>query len=176
MNKPIINIVLYEPEIVGNTGNIIRNCVAFDSQLHLIRPYGFLLKDKFIKRSSTNHLDTHRIHEYDDWTDFMNKNKKENNHFFFYTKRAKKDPSKFNYSNLEADNIFLVFGKESTGIPKSILEENKDTLVRIPMTKDMISLNISNTVSIATYEVLKQFDFFDLDKEYENDNEEEKIF
>ena len=148
----MINIVLYEPEIPGNTGNIMRTCVATGSKLHLIEPLGFQLTDKTIKRSGVNYIDKLNYTTYLDFDDFLSKNKGE---YYFFTRYGKVPHSSFDYSD-SSKNIYLIFGKESTGIPKSILRNYLDRCIRIPTTKDVRALNLSNCVALATYEVLRQ--------------------
>ena len=148
----MINIVLYEPEIPGNTGNIMRTCVATGAKLHLIEPLGFQLNDKTLKRSGVNYIEKLEYTTYMDYEDFLSKNKGE---FYFFTRYGKKPHTSFDYSN-ENKNIYLIFGKESTGIPKEILKEHLDKCIRIPTTQDVRALNLSNCVAIATYEVLRQ--------------------
>ncbi len=154
----MINIVLYEPEIPGNTGNIMRTCVATGSKLHLIEPLGFQLTDKTIKRSGVNYIDKLDYTTYLDFDDFISKNKGE---YFFFTRYGKKPHSEFDFTD-KSKNIYLIFGKESTGIPKEILKNYLDKCIRIPTTKDVRALNLSNCVAIATYEVLRQQDYNDL--------------
>jgi len=154
----MINIVLYEPEIPQNTGNIMRTCVATGAVLHLIEPLGFILNDKTIKRCGVNYIEKLEYHVYKSWKDFLSKNV---GTFYYFTRYGKKPHTSFDYSNKE-ENIYLVFGKESTGIPKEILKNNLDTCMRIPMTENVRALNLSNCVAIVTYEVLRQQDYRDL--------------
>lgn len=154
----MINIVLFEPEIPGNTGNIMRTSVATNSKLHLIKPLGFSLEDKYVKRSAVNYLENLDYEVYENWDDFKSKNK---GTFYYLTRYGKKPHTSFDYSNKD-ENIYLVFGKESTGIPKEILKEELDHCMRIPMTKNVRALNLSNSVAIMVYEVLRQQDFNDL--------------
>lgn len=154
----MINIVLYEPEIPQNTGNIMRTCVATNSKLHLIKPYAFILNDKYLKRSGVNYIDKLEYYEYDDWNDFISKNKGD---FYYFTRYGHKPHTSFDYSD-SSKNIYLIFGKESTGIPKEILKKDLDHCMRIPMTKNVRSLNLSNCVAICTYEVLRQQNYNDL--------------
>lgn len=154
----MINIVLFEPEIPGNTGNIMRTSVATNSKLHLIKPLGFSLEDKYVKRSAVNYLENLDYEVYENWDDFKSKNK---GTFYYLTRYGKKPHTSFDYSNKD-ENIYLVFGKESTGIPKEILKEDLDHCMRIPMTKNVRALNLSNSVAIMVYEVLRQQDFNDL--------------
>ena len=154
----MINIVLFEPEIPGNTGNIMRTCVATNSKLHLIKPLGFSLEDKYVKRSDVNYLEHLDYTVYENWDVFKSKN---SGTFYYLTRYGKKPHSSFDYSN-NNENIYLVFGKESTGIPKEILREDLDHCMRIPMTDKVRALNLSNSVAIMVYEVLRQQDFNDL--------------
>ena len=146
------NIVLYEPEIPGNTGNIMRTCVATDTKLHLIKPLGFSLEDKYLKRSSANYLDGLNYEVYENYEDFLSKN---SGKFYYFTRYGKKPHTSFDYSNKD-ENIYLVFGKESSGIPKEILKDNLDNCMRIPMTDKVRALNLSNCAAIVIYEVLRQ--------------------
>ena len=149
----MINVVLFEPEIPQNTGNIMRTCVATNVVLHLIKPLGFKVDDKTIKRSGVNYIDKLMWFIYEDWDDFLTNNS--DGKFYFLTRYGHKPPGNFDFSNT-FDNIYLVFGKESTGIPKSILKPHLDTCIRLPMTDNVRSLNLSNTVAIMVYEVLRQ--------------------
>lgn len=154
----MINIVLYEPEIPTNTGNIMRSCVGTGARLHLIKPLGFSLDEKSVKRSGANYIDKLNYEVYENYEDFLSKNQ---GTFYYFTRYGKKPHSSFDYSNKD-ENIYLIFGKESSGIPKEILKDNLDRCMRIPMTKDVRSLNLSNCVAIVLYEVLRQQDYNDL--------------
>lgn len=154
----MINIVLYEPEIPGNTGNIMRTAVATNSKLHLIEPLGFSLDEKYLKRSSANYMDKLNYEVYPNWDDFKSKNE---GTFYYLTRYGKKPHTSFDYSDSN-ENIYLVFGKESSGIPKEILRNDLDRCMRMPMTKDVRALNLSNTVAIMVYEVLRQQNYNDL--------------
>jgi tRNA (cytidine/uridine-2'-O-)-methyltransferase len=154
----MINIVLFEPEIPQNTGNIMRTCVATNAKLHLIRPLGFHLDDKSIKRSGVNYIDKLDYQIYDDYNDFKSKNI---GTYYFLTRYGNKPHTSFDYSNSN-ENIYLIFGKESTGLPKSLLEDNLDHCMRIPMTDKVRALNVSNSVAIMVYEVLRQQNYNDL--------------
>ena len=153
----MVNIVLYEPEIPENTGNIMRTCAAVNAKLHLIRPLGFALSSSVIKRSGVNYIDKVDYTLYDDFDDFLDKNKGE---FYFFTRYGKKSHSEFDYR--EDKNIYLIFGKESTGIPKEILRNYLDRCVRIPCSDNVRCLNVANSVAIAVYEVMRQLDYPDL--------------
>ena len=148
----MINIVLFEPEIPTNTGNIMRTCVATGSVLHLIEPLGFLLNDKTIKRCGVNYIDKLKYYVYPSYEDFLSKN---SGKFYYFTRYGHKPHSSFDYSGA-SKNIYLVFGKESTGIPKEILKPHIDNCMRMPMTANVRSLNLSNTVAIMLYEALRQ--------------------
>ena len=154
----MINVVLYEPEIPQNTGNIMRTCVATDTKLHLIKPLGFEIDDAHLRRSGVNYIDKLDYEVYENYEDFKNKNK---GTYYFFTRYGKKTHSDFDYTNKD-ENIYLIFGKESSGIDKKILKDNLDHCMRIPMTEDLRSLNLSNCVAIVVYEVLRQQDYRDL--------------
>ena len=154
----MINIVLYEPEIPQNTGNIMRTCVATGSKLHLIKPLGFKLDDSHMKRSAVNYLDNLDYEVYENFEDFKEKNI---GTYYYLTRYGKKPHTSFDYSNKD-ENIYLIFGKESTGIPKEILSKDLEHCMRIPMTDKVRALNVSNSVAIMVYEVLRQQDYRDL--------------
>lgn len=154
----MLNVVLFEPEIPGNTGNIMRTCVATNTKLHLIKPLGFSLEEKYIKRSGVNYIQNCDYHVYENWEDFLKQNQ---GTMYFYTRYGHKTHDSFDYSNLE-ENIYFVFGKESTGIPRSILKPHLDSCARIPMTNQVRALNLSNSVAIVVYEALRQQNYRDL--------------
>lgn len=154
----MINVVLFEPEIPTNTGNIMRTCVASDTVLHLIKPLGFKLDEASLKRAGVNYIDKLEYHVYENWEDFKSKNQ---GTYYYFTRYGKKPHTSFDYSNKE-ENIYLIFGKESTGIPTDILREDLDHCMRIPMTANVRALNLSNCVAIMVYEVLRQQDYRDL--------------
>lgn len=156
----MINIVLYEPEIPQNTGNIMRTCVATDAHLHLIEPLGFKIDDKTVKRCGVNYIDKLNYTIYKNFDEFLNNNKGE---FYFFTRYGKKPHTEFDFSN-KNDNIYLIFGKESTGIPKELLRNYLDKCTRIPTTSNVRALNLSNCVAVATYEVLRQQNYPNLSK------------
>lgn len=154
----MINIVLYEPEIPQNTGNIMRTCVATNSKLHLIKPLGFKLDDSHVKRSAVNYFENLDYEVYENFEEFKSKNI---GTYYYLTRYGKKPHTSFDYSN-KAENIYLIFGKESTGIPKEILKNDLEHCMRIPMTDKVRALNVSNSVAIMVYEVLRQQDYNDL--------------
>ena len=154
----MINIVLYEPEIPANTGNIMRTCVATNSHLHLIKPLGFSLEDKYIKRCGVNYIDKCVYTIYENIEDFFSKNKGE---YYFLTRYGHKPHTSFDYSD-NTKNYYFFFGKESTGIPPHILKPYIDRCMRIPMTSNVRALNVSNSVAIMVYEALRQQNYNDL--------------
>ena len=154
----MINIVLFEPEIPGNTGNIMRTCVATNSKLHLIKPLGFSLDEKYIRRSGVNYIDKCDYTVYENIDEFFDKNKGE---YYFLTRYGHRTGDSFDYSD-SSKNIYFIFGKESTGIPKEILKPYIDRCIRIPMTSNVRALNLSNTVAIMVYEALRQQNYNDL--------------
>lgn len=154
----MINVVLFEPEIPGNTGNIMRTCVATDTKLHLIKPLGFSLDEKYIKRSGVNYIDNCDYTVYENIEEFFEKNK---GTYYFLTRYGKKPHTSFDYSN-KKENIYFIFGKESTGIPPKILKPYLDKCMRMPMTDKVRALNLSNTVAIMVYEALRQQNYRDL--------------
>ena len=151
----MINVVLYEPEIPQNTGNIMRTCMAFNCSLHLIEPLGFVLDEKHLRRAGMDYRDKIEMHTYKNWETFLESNSGD---FFYVTRYGDKAPSYFDYTECKND-IYLVFGKESTGIPKEILYDHMDKCIRIPMVKEARSLNLSNCVALCVYEVLDQLGY-----------------
>ncbi len=151
----MINIVLFEPEIPQNTGNIMRTCAGTNARLHLIKPLGFALSTSALKRSGVNYIDNCDYIVYDNFDDFLSKN---DGNFYFFTRYGKKPHSEFDFSDT-TKNIYLIFGKESTGIPKEILRQHLDCCVRIPTNDHIRALNLSNCVALALYEVLRQQDY-----------------
>ena len=154
----MINIVLLEPEIPQNTGNIMRTCVATGTKLHLIKPLGFKLDDAHLKRSGVNYIDKLEYYVYENYEDFVSKNKGD---YYFFTRYGHKPHTSFDYSDTSRE-IYLIFGKESTGIPREILKDNLDRCMRIPMTSNVRALNLSNCCAIVVYEVLRQQNYRDL--------------
>ena len=153
-----LNIVLLEPQIPQNTGNISRTCAVTGARLHLIKPFGFEISDKHLKRAGLDYWDKLDITYYENIEDFYSKNKGE---YFYFTTKGKNVHSDVEYP----DNSYLIFGREDKGIPEEILYNNKDNCVRIPMRNNLRSLNLSNSVAIATYEVLRQWDYPELSTE-----------
>lgn len=154
-----INVVLYQPQIPANTGNIARTCAGTDTSLHLIRPLGFSTDDKMLKRAGLDYWEHVDIHYHDSLDDLFDKYK--DGKFYFITKFGEKTYSNFDYTNLD-EEIFFVFGRETTGLPKELIEKNMETCLRIPMTDHIRSLNLSNTAAILIYEALRQQDFREL--------------
>ncbi|MCF7923536.1 MAG: tRNA (cytidine(34)-2'-O)-methyltransferase [Candidatus Izimaplasma sp.] len=155
-----LNVVLYQPEIPQNTGNIMRTCVGTNVVLHIIKPIGFKLDPKYLKRVAVNYLDNVNYFVYENYQDFLAKNDGE---FFFVTRYGKKPPTKVDFKKYSKD-IYLVFGRESTGVPKEILREHLNNCIRLPMNDKIRSLNLANTVAILIYEVLGQLDYPNLSK------------
>lgn len=149
----MLNVVLFEPEIPQNTGNIMRTCVATGTRLHLIKPLGFKVDDSSLKRSGVNYIDKLEWYIYENYEDFLRKNS--SGTFYFLTRYGHKPHSSFDYSDIN-ENIYFVFGKESTGIPKDILKPHIDYCMRMPMTANVRALNLSNSVAIMLYEALRQ--------------------
>lgn len=157
-----VHIVLYQPEIPPNTANIMRSCVATDSKLHLIEPLGFDLNmdQKVFKRSSTNFKDLVDYQTYKDFDNFIEINKPKQ--LYFITRYGET-----RYDNMNIDikeDVYIIFGNESSGIPKEILKQYKGKLLRIPMNKNMRSLNLSNCVLLLMYEALKRDEFDGLEE------------
>lgn len=155
----MINIVLYQPEIPQNTGNIIRTAMAIGARLHLIKPLGFSLEEKSLLRASMDYIDEVEIVQYENVEEFYLKNP--NADIYYVTRYSNKIYSSFDFSKITHD-YYLMFGKESSGIPHELLRKNPDKLLRIPMTINARSLNLSNSVAIVCYEVLRQQEYFSL--------------
>ena len=148
----MINIVLYEPEMPANTGNIGRTCVATNTRLHLIEPLGFKLNEKQILRACLDYWDKLDVQVYSDYDDFLEKNPRAREKMYMATTKAKHTHSDVCYES----DCYIMFGKESAGIPEEILVENEENCVRIPMWGEIRSLNLSNSVAIILYEALRQ--------------------
>jgi tRNA (cytidine/uridine-2'-O-)-methyltransferase len=149
----MLNIVLHEPEMPANTGNIGRTCVAAGARLHLIEPLGFKINEKMLKRAGLDYWDKLDVRVYDNYEDFLKKNPGAK--IYMATTKAQKTYCDVNYE----DDCYIMFGKESAGIPEEILVNNEDTCIRIPMIGDIRSLNLSNSVAIVLYEALRQHQF-----------------
>lgn len=149
----VLNIVLVEPEIPQNTGNIARTCAATGARLHLVEPMGFKIDNAKLKRAGLDYWHLLDITFYDNLDDFFIKNNGGN--FFYFTTKAKYKHSDINYP----DNSYIIFGKETAGLPENLLKDNPNSCVRVPMIDDARSLNLSNAVAIGVYEVLRQWDY-----------------
>ncbi len=149
----MFNIVLFEPEIPQNTGNISRTCACTSTALHIIRPMGFEITDAKLKRAGLDYWDKLDLTYYDGLDEFFEKNK--GGRYFYLSKKASKRYTDVNYR----DGDFLVFGKETKGLPEHIVFDNPDTALRIPMANGLRSLNLSNTVALVLYEALRQTGF-----------------
>ena len=156
-----LNIVLYEPEIPANTGNIGRTCVATNTRLHLIEPLGFSLEEKQLKRAGMDYWKDLDVTTYVNWEDFCQKNPDAK--IYYATTKARHVYSDVRYE----PDCYIMFGKESAGIPEEILKDNPDTCVRIPMMGEIRSLNLSNSVAVVLYEALRQNDFSNMKLEGE---------
>jgi tRNA (cytidine/uridine-2'-O-)-methyltransferase len=154
-----LHVVLYQPEIPANTGNIARTCAATGTVLHLIRPLGFSTDDKRLKRAGLDYWEFVKIVYHDSLEDFYANN--EGGEFFYLTKQGSKPHTTFDYSQPEKD-YFFIFGKETTGLPEDVLARNKDRTLRVPMNDNVRSLNLSNTAAILVYEALRQKNYPDL--------------
>ena len=154
-----LHVVLYQPEIPANTGNIARTCAATDTTLHLIRPLGFSTDDKMLKRAGLDYWEFVNVVYHDSLEELFEAY--ENGKFFFFTKFGQKPHTSFDYSNTEED-FFFVFGRETSGLPKELIENNMDRCLRLPMTEHVRSLNLSNTAAILVYEALRQQNYRDL--------------
>jgi tRNA (cytidine/uridine-2'-O-)-methyltransferase len=147
-----LNVVLFQPEIPQNTGNIMRTCAGTNTTLHLIEPLGFKVDEKSLKRSGVNYLEHAEFKVYPDWETFYSLNPGE---YVFFTRYGKKAPHQFDFTDKDKA-YYLVFGRESTGIPKAILAQHLDQCTRFPMNDHIRSLNLANTVCLGIYEALRQ--------------------
>ena len=154
-----LNIVLVEPQIPQNTGNISRTCAVTGARLHLVRPFGFEITDKHLKRAGLDYWDQLDVTYYDNLDDFFSKNS--GGSFFYFTTKGRHIHSDMTYP----DNSYLIFGREDAGLPEELLFKNPDSCLRIPMRPTLRSLNLSNSVAIAAYEVLRQWDYPELSTE-----------
>jgi tRNA (cytidine/uridine-2'-O-)-methyltransferase len=149
----MINIVLYSPEIPQNTGNISRTCAVTGARLHIIKPIGFEISDRTLKRAGLDYWDKLDVTYYENYEDFLEQN--ENAELYFFSSHAKKSYAEVDYP----DNVFLVFGCESVGLPRELVELNAERALRIPMRRTLRCLNLSNSVAIAVYEILRRSGF-----------------
>ena len=153
-----LNVVLVEPEIPQNTGNIARTCAAINAKLHLVKPLGFEISDKTLKRAGLDYWDKLTIEYHDSLKDFMNKYGDKD--LYYLSTKGKKSYTDVDYSKL--DDVYVLFGKETKGLPENLLLAHMDTTVRIPMFGEIRSLNLSNSVAIVVYEILRQNNFEEL--------------
>ncbi|MGN1400437.1 MAG: tRNA (uridine(34)/cytosine(34)/5-carboxymethylaminomethyluridine(34)-2'-O)-methyltransferase TrmL [Bacillus sp. (in: firmicutes)] len=154
-----IHVVLYQPEIPANTGNIARTCAGTDTVLHLIRPLGFSTDDKMLKRAGLDYWEYVKIVYHDSLEDFFEYSA--GGEYYFLSKYGEQPHTTFDYSDTEKDH-YLIFGRETKGLPKDVIERNIDRCLRIPMTGNIRSLNLSNAAAILVYEALRQQNFIHL--------------
>jgi len=154
-----LHVVLYQPEIPANTGNIARTCAATNTTLHLIRPLGFSTDDKMLRRAGLDYWQYVNIVYYDSLDELFEKN--QHAEFYLITKFGKQSYTAYDYSDPNKD-YFFVFGRETSGLPDEVIEQNMDRCLRIPMTDKVRSLNLSNTAAILVYEALRQQNFPDI--------------
>ena len=157
----IINIVLVEPEIPQNTGNIARTCAATGARLHIVKPMGFRIDDKKLKRAGLDYWQYLDITYYENLADFLQKTEGAN--YYLFTTKGQKVYSDVSFP----DNCYLIFGKETKGLPEDFIIANRQNALRVPMQGEIRSLNLSNTVALATYEVLRQWGFPSLENKGE---------
>ena len=153
-----MHIILHQPEIPANTGNIGRTCVATGTDLHLIEPLGFVLNEKTVKRAGMDYWDKLDVHRYMNFEEFKDTHK--NAKIWMATTKAKRSYSEVSFS----EDDYIMFGKESAGIPEEILVDYEETCIRIPMLPEIRSLNLSNSVAIVLYEALRQNDFSNMER------------
>ena len=151
----VLNIVLLEPEMPANTGNIGRMCCATGTRLHLIKPMVFRINDKMLKRAGLDYWEHLDVTIYDSYEDFLEKNPKARDKMYMATTKARHRYTDVSYE----EDAYIMFGKESAGIPEEILVDNEDTCIRIPMLDKIRSLNLSNSVAVVLYEALRQNNF-----------------
>ena len=157
-----MHIVLVEPEIPQNTGNIARTCAAIGAKLHLVYPLGFNISEKQVKRAGLDYWDKLEIEEHTNFKEFLEKYKPEENNMYFVTTKGKHVYSDVDYSKME--DVFILFGKETKGLPEDVLKSQLSQTIRIPMRETIRSLNLSNSVAIVAYEIFKQQKFGGLEK------------
>jgi len=151
--KTKINIVLYSPEIPQNTGNISRTCAVTGTALHIIKPIGFEISDRTLKRAGLDYWDKLEVYYYDSYEDFLSSH--EDCEIYYFSAKGNRSYASVSYP----DEVYLVFGRESVGLPRELVERNFDRTLRVPMIDGVRCLNLSNTVAIAVYEVLRQRNF-----------------
>ena len=151
----MLNIVLVEPEIPQNTGNIARTCAATGTRLHIIKPMGFAIDDKKLKRAGLDYWHYLDLTYYENLDDFFNKTDDGSAQYFYFTTKGRNTHSSVEYK----DSCYLLFGKETKGLPEDLLYKNPERCVRLPMAGEIRSLNLSNAVAIGVYEVLRQWDY-----------------
>lgn len=160
-----LHIVMVEPEIPQNTGNIARTCAIIGAKLHLVYPLGFSIDDKHLKRAGLDYWDKLEIEEHKSLQEFLNKYKPEENNMFFATTKAQHCYSDIDYGKFKNEDIFVLFGKETKGLPEDLLQEYIEKTIRIPMRPVLRSLNLSNSVCVIAYEILRQINFEGLQEE-----------
>ena len=153
---------MVEPEIPQNTGNIARTCAAIGAKLHLVKPLGFEITDKYLKRAGLDYWDKLEIEEHESLEKFLEKYPPEKNNMYFSTTKGKQCYSDVNYKNL--NEVFILFGKETKGLPEALLQKYIERTIRIPMREHLRSLNLSNSVAIVAYEILRQEGFNKLEQ------------
>lgn len=153
-----LNLVLVEPQIPQNTGNIARTCAATGARLHLVRPLGFEIDDRKLKRAGLDYWYLLDITYYDNWADFLEKNPLAELAGYYFTTKGRHRYSDISYP----DQVYLIYGREDAGLPEGLLFAHPEECVRVPMVESARSLNLSNTVALSAYEVLRQWDFPDL--------------
>lgn len=156
-----LNIVIVEPEIPQNTGNVARTCACTGAKLHLVKPFGFTITDAKLKRAGLDYWNSLDITYYDSLADFMKIHEKDVGEMYFFTTKGKHCYADVKYP----DDAYLVFGKETKGLPEELLHDHYENAVRIPMRENLRSLNLSNSICVATYEFLRQGNFEDLAEE-----------
>ena len=157
-----INIVMVEPEIPQNTGNIARTCAATGAKLHLVKPLGFEINDKYLKRAGLDYWDKLDIEEHENLNAFLEKYKDNLDKMFLVSTKSKHTYSETTYNKY--DEVYFLFGKETKGLPEDLLKKYIDKAIRIPMKEGLRSLNLSNSVAIVAYEALRQNNFENLEK------------
>ena len=156
-----LHIVMVEPEIPQNTGNIARTCAAIGAKMHLVHPLGFEISEKAVKRAGLDYWDKLEIEEHSSFEEFLQKYKPEENNMFFVTTKGKQIYTEPNYGDME--EVFALFGKETKGLPEDILQKYLGKTIRIPMRENIRSLNLSNSVAIVAYEILRHKNFENLE-------------